>query len=149
MKMKQITATAHLPISQEKAWSFITSVKDYPKVMPFTYAVSATHDPLKVGSKWSDITTILWIPLRMTHHIYRYDAYHTLSQRIDLPFAAELDEQFHLKSNGKKTKVSVTVTFHPGHIPLSPMILSIWEKRMKYLVSTAVQNLENYCRDNR
>jgi ribosome-associated toxin RatA of RatAB toxin-antitoxin module len=147
--VKQITATAHLPIPQEKAWSLITKVKDYPKIMPFTYSVTATHDPLKKGSSWSDITTILWIPLRMTHHIYRYDAHHSLGQRIDLPFRAELDEQFRLKTHGESTEVFVTVTFHPGEIPLSPMILSIWEKRMKYLVQTAVQNLEHSCRSNR
>lgn len=140
--MKKVLSRVVSQIPPEEIWAHIVAVKDYSEIMPFTYAIKVRQYPLSLHSSWTDVTTVLWFPLVMKHTVHAFKENEQLYQVINLPFGGKIEEEFLLSVVNDSTVLEIIITFHPGSIPFSKGILFFWEKRMRYLVTTAVANLE-------
>ncbi len=140
MTMTTITVTAlSKNITLEKAWEFLTDIEKYPQRVKYLKKVKIYGTGK--GSRWDDITTILWIPLKMRHTVTAYEKYHHYCFELPLFFGGTMKQEYLLsEKNRNDTIIKSTITYDLGNKFLNNTIGTILKYRLKKMLESSIKN---------
>lgn len=145
--MRNISLTKTYNISKKSAWEIITDLCSYPEFVPFIKDVDYTGS-VKKGLVWYDTTTLLWIPQRISHRISVYQIYERLVFVVPLDAGGEVVEEYILKSSGRQTKLTMTVSVAIPNRIVERVLGGILLWRFRKMLSKTLENLEEYLKKN-
>lgn len=139
MKTVRITACS-TKISLENAWNLITDIEKYPQRVKYVKKVKVYGRG--VGAFWEDITSILWIPIKIQHTITAYKKNKEYSFTIPLSFGGRMTQKYMLlKENPKKIIVKGLITYDLGSKILNDTIGTILKPRLKKMLISSLQGV--------
>ena len=138
MRNLKIETKINKPI--DFVWSVLADVENYPKYVKHIYRAKA-HGPLVEGSTWSDWTTILFLPLKITHTTSELVEPRRLHFTFPTPFEGQVNQLFTLRQEGRATNVRFEISIDLGNKLVDFLLGSILEQRWRSMISAAVANL--------
>lgn len=121
----------------EKLWNLITDIEKYPQRVKYVKKVKVHGTGL--GSKWDDITTILWIPMRMRHTVNAFNKNKEYGFIIPLRFNGYMEQKYTLFRNDEKSIVEGVVKFDLGNKILDKVLGSVLKKNLKTMLESSFQ----------
>lgn len=131
-----------LQMSCKEFWCAISDVKNLPLWAKFV-TKSQAGGPLEEGSIYSDITTILWIPLKIKHIVKDIKKEERITLELPLFFGGMMWENFVIKKRGNDTYVRAEVSFDLKWSVIDLVIGTILEKRVDKMLKCSMQNLQD------
>jgi len=136
--MKPIKITMHSKnISLEKAWDLITDIEKFPQRVKYVKKVKVFGTG--VGSEWDDITTILWIPMRMRHTVKSFDKNKEYSFIIRFLSNGYMEQKYAISQKDGKSTIQALVTYDLGNKLLNITLGSILKKRLENMLVSSFQ----------
>lgn len=128
-------------LSLEKAWELITDIEKYPQRVRYVKKVKVRG--AGVGSQWEDLTTILWIPIKMQHTITSFKKNKEYGFTIPLSFGGIMKQNY-IISKEKQNAVTIkgSITYDLGNKFLNNTIGSILNRRLKKMLLTSIRNID-------
>lgn len=108
--MRKVEVKGETSLSKELIWRFITDLKRYPKHVKFVKSVSFS-EPLSLGSQFSDITTIAYIPLKVTHKVDVFEKEKSLGFYVKMPLTGYMIQRVNIKSKNNKRELGLSIEF--------------------------------------
>lgn len=124
-------------ISLEKAWDLITDIEKFPQRVKYVKKVKVFGTG--VGSKWDDITTILWIPMRMRHTVKSFDKNKEYSFIIRFPSNGQMEQKYTISQKDGESIIQALVTYDLGNKLLNMTLGSILKKRLENMLVSSFQ----------
>lgn len=136
--MRTLTITARSKnIPLEKAWDLVTDIEKYPQRVKYVKKVKSYGTG--IGSQWDDVTTILWIPLRMRHTVKSIEKNKEYSFVIPLHFGGYMEQKYTLSWEDDKSITRALIKYDLGNKFLNATIGSILKKRLKNMLISSFQ----------
>jgi hypothetical protein len=125
-------------LSLDKAWKLLTDIEKYPQRIKYVKKV-VVHDT-GVGSQWDDITTILWIPLKMPHTVISSKKNREYSFEVPLLFGGIMKQKYCLSSeSATSTLIYCSITYDLGLKILNRTIGLILKRRLKSMLESSLE----------
>ncbi len=125
----------------EAMWKRIFAIEDYPRTMKFVKSVAIPH--VKVGTKYTDVTTLLWIPITVNHIITEVKEKEKLCFFLPLPLGAKMWHTFLFSRKGKEAIIRAEISFDLGNWLFNNTVGYILEKRWEELLLHAFPEIED------
>lgn len=136
--MKTINITLHLKnMPLNKAWDMITDIEKYPQRVKYVKKVKVYGAGL--GSEWDDVTTILWIPMRMRHTVNSLIKNKEYGFTIPLYFGGTMVQKYTLSEKDHESVINGSITFDLGNKILNAALGPILENRLKNMLISSFQ----------
>lgn len=143
--MRKINASARTTKSLEASWNFIIDLKEFYKSIKFVEKVSI-ESPIKEGLEFYDITTLLWIPIKVKHKINEIKKNEKFKMKIYFPFGSG-EQSISIEDMGKYRNISAEIKFEMRFWLLDLIIGPILARRSKELIIETFRNVENKIND--
>lgn len=136
--MKTIKITLHSKNTPlEKTWRILTDIEKYPRRVK--YVKKTKIYGTGIGSRWDDITTILWIPMRMRHTVKSFDKNKEYSFIIRFLANGHMEQKYEISQKDGTAIIQALVTYDLGNKLLNMTLGSILEKRLKNMLVSSFQ----------
>ncbi|MBU3978980.1 hypothetical protein KJ980_04995 [Patescibacteria group bacterium] len=147
--MITIKITGHSnKIDLETAWNKIIDIEKYPQRVKYVKKVKVHNTGL--GSKWDDITTILWIPIKMRHTVNYLQKNKEYGFKVYMYFGGCMEQKYTLSQKDKKLIIHALITFDLGNKLLNASLGFVLKKRLRnMLISNFKKNGAEIYPDNR
>lgn len=147
MRKVKVSVKTEEPINE--AWDLIIDVKNWDKLIKFVQKISI-KDSVKVGTKFQDITKIMWIPTQIEHKILVIQKYKKFQMEAYMPFkTGKMLQTILINNKGKYKEVEIEISFKINSFLLDLIFGNILEKRLKIMVvQTLLKLQENFEKKN-
>jgi len=126
--------------SQKALWKRVANLEKYPKQVKYCKAIFITE--IKEGAVFHDITTLLWIPLKIKHIILKLDPYKEIKFLLPLPGGGKMWHTFMFKQEAKHARVNIEMAFDLGNRIFNATVGHIIEKRLVALLKHGLSGFE-------
>src|SRR5690349_4391327 len=99
--------------SKKDLWRTMTKLEDYPKWCKYCKKITATE--VKEGAIFHDVTTLLWIPLKISHIITKVKLHQELHFFLPLPGGGKIWHKFTFKQRRDHSLMRTEITFDLGN----------------------------------
>lgn len=140
--MIKVSVDQKLNIPLNSLWDLLTNIKIYPKNVKYVKSVKISG-PLKVGKEWEDITTILWIPMRVKHITTEVVENKKLSLEVPLPFGGKMLQSVNLEGGNQNCRIWGGINFDLGNPVFNLIIGPILKKRLQTMLLSALEKVRN------
>lgn len=138
--MRKVSLEVKYPIPIQTFWQQVVDINNYPKY--FKYMQSAKLlGSAEVGAQWEDLTTILWLPMKIKHKITKLDENKEIAFEVALPTGGEMYQKMVLEGDNGVTKVFGEIKFELGNKWIDFFLGPILEMRLKKMVSSAYESI--------
>ena len=127
-------------LSQKDLWDVVTALEKYPtwcktciKMIPTT---------LEVGAIYHDITTLLWVPLKIKHVVMKMEPHKEIHIFLPLPGGGKMWHKFMLQQKGKEVLLISEITFDLGNKLKNATVGYLLEKRWIELIEQGYPGLK-------
>jgi hypothetical protein len=127
-------------LSQKDLWAIMTKIEDYPKWCKFCKSMVITE--FEEGAVFYDVTTLLWIPIKIEHVITKIKPYEELHFFLTLPRGGKMWHKFSFKQEGNIGYMTIEVTFDLGNKFKNATAGHVLEKRWLQLIHQGFPGLE-------
>lgn len=134
--MRTFKQKIELPRTEKNPWSIIEDVNSYPGLVGFVKKAKLLGS-FEKGSSWYDITSILWVPLKIVHRITALEKGKRVDYYISLPFGGWMLEKILLK--GKTLEVEVSLSLSK---PIDSILGPVLERRLRQMVKKTFENVD-------
>lgn len=131
--MRKVEVKGETSFSKELIWHFITDLKRYPKHVKFVKSVSFS-EPLYLGSQFSDITTIAYIPLKVTHKVDVFEKEKSLGFYVKMPLTGYMIQRVNIKSKNNKRELGLSIEFDFQNRLFDFVLGKFLEKRIREML---------------
>ena len=131
-----------IKLSQKDLWRIVTTIEDYPTWCKFCQRIIAAPSKIEEGAVWIDVTTLLWIPLKIKHIVKKVRPYEELDVFLPLPIGGKMWFKFCFKQKGKYSYMTSEVSFDLGHRLIDETVGRILEKRWRELLDQGFPGLD-------
>jgi len=138
--MIKVSVDQKLNIPLNSLWDLLTNIKIYPKNVKYVKSVKISG-PLKVGKEWEDITTILWIPMRVKHVTAEVVRNKKLSLEVLLPFGGKMLQSVNLEGDNQNCRIWGGINFDLGNPVFNLIIGPILKKRLQTMLLSTVEKV--------
>ena len=90
----------------------MTTLEEYPNWCKFCIKMMPTQ--IKEGAVYHDITTLLWIPLKIKHVVIKMDPHKEFHTFVPLPFGGKMWHKFSFLQEDDKAVMISEITFDLG-----------------------------------
>lgn len=147
--MKKASLTVTVDLTPNELWDIFHEVKEYPRFVPFM-TKAEIHNPLRLGTIWYDITTILFYPVRVRHTVDIYDPLKEIGFFCELPFDGKMYQRFSLEKVDKDTtKVTGEITFHLGDPVVTLLLGPFLKARLQAMLFGMFQSAQKVVKAKR
>ncbi len=129
-------------LSQKDVWKIMTTIEDYPQWCKFCKKMLIDDTNLKEGTIFHDITTLLWIPLKIKHIVTKIEPYEKLHYLLELPRGGKMWHKFGFRQQDKITYMTIEITFDLGNSLKDATVGYVLEKRWLQLIDQGFSGLE-------
>ncbi len=138
MTTTEITIDAkNIPL--QRAWDIITDIEKYPQRVKYVKKVKMFGEG--VGSEWDDITTILWIPMRMRHKVSSFNKNKEYSFIIHFLANGYMEQKYSLSQKNEGSIIHALIKYDFGNKFLNVTLGSILKNRLKNMLVSSFQKL--------
>ena len=123
----------------EEAWKMLSDIQKYNQRVKFVRKVTLYTNTK--GTYWDDITTILWIPLKIKHKITSMKKNQKICYDTKLPLNGFMKQNFALSKNDKNVFIEGTINFDLGNKILNNTLGIILKKRLTEMLGHGFLNL--------
>lgn len=140
--MKKVVVRARTEESIEEIWDVIIDIKNWDKLIKFVKKIDIKENPQK-GTKFFDITEILWIPTRIEHTILKIEKYKRFQMEAYMPFGSGIMfQEINIENKGKFSEVTIEVSFEIYSSLLDLIFSPILMMRLKIMVVDTLLKLQ-------
>jgi len=127
--------------TQKALWQAMADVQKYPNWVKYCKSVSVTE--VKEGATFHDVTTLLWIPMKIEHVITKIKPHEEIHFFLPLPGGAKMWHRFSFKQEGEYGVMIADITFDLGNRFYNATVGYILEKRWESLLRQGLPGLED------
>lgn len=140
--MKKVVVRARTEESIEEIWDVIIDIKNWDKLIKFVKKIEINKAPQK-GTKFYDITEILWIPTKIEHKITDIQKYKRFQMEAYMPLnSGIMFQEILIENNGKFSDVKIQISFKINSSLLDLIFSPILMKRLKIMVVDTLLKLQ-------
>ncbi|OGY23898.1 MAG: hypothetical protein A2172_05185 [Candidatus Woykebacteria bacterium RBG_13_40_15] len=134
--MVKVAVDEELNMGADRLWHLFIDISNYPKYVKYVRSVEISG-ALSAGKEWHDLTTILWIPMRIKHKTIRMIKNKSISFEAPLPFGGKMLQSFDVCETGIGSRVWGEIHFDLGNPIANLLVGPILKARLKdMLIST-------------
>jgi ribosome-associated toxin RatA of RatAB toxin-antitoxin module len=126
--------------SHEELWKLAADLEKYPEWVKFCKKVTITE--IKEGETFYDVTTLLWIPLKIEHVITKLNPHEDIHFFIKLPGGGKMWHRFAFKQDGQHGLVVADISFDLGNKLYNATVGYVLEKRWENLLRHSFPGLD-------
>lgn len=141
-KMRTIKSRMIIPPHIKNPWQQVADINSYPNFIKFMKEARLLG-PVKVGTNWYDVTTILGLPIKINHKIIKIVQNKEISYEATLPLGGKMWQKISLIKNGTDEILEAEIKFKFKQILLDYSLGFILEKRLNQMVQETFKNLKN------
>lgn len=138
--MSQVCYETELQVPQKEIWKLFCDIPSYKKHVAFVQKVVAPKE-FKEGMVWYDITTVLWIPLKVYHRITTIEDNYLRFDLSGVGIRSETEEIRLSLISSTVTKIIITITFDLGFI-LNLLLGKLVQKRLYIMCDKTAREFE-------
>ncbi|OGH02672.1 MAG: hypothetical protein A2798_03485 [Candidatus Levybacteria bacterium RIFCSPHIGHO2_01_FULL_37_17] len=131
--MRKVIVKGSISLTSAQIWSLITDLNMYPKYIKFVQKVGFDK-PLSLRSQFSDITTIAYIPLKVTHKVDVYEKEKTLGFYVKMPITGYMKQSVKIENSGSIRTLNLTIEFDFQNKLFDFIFGRFLEKRVKEML---------------
>jgi hypothetical protein len=131
-------------LSQKDLWKTMTTLEDYPNWCKF--CIKMIPAKLEEGAEYHDITTLLWIPLKIKHVVIKIEPHNEFHTYVPLPGGGQMWQKFNFSHDGEKAVLLSEITFDLGSRIANATVGHILEKRWMQLARQGFPGSDEYKR---
>ena len=131
--MRKVTVRRATKLSSKKIWSLIINLNNYPNHVKFLKKIEF-EKPLSMGSSFSDITTIAYIPIKIAHEVDIYEENKRIGFFVKMPLFGFMKQRVEIEDKGLERIVNLTVEFDFQNKLLDIIFGKFLEKRVKEML---------------
>lgn len=131
-------------LSKEAMFDKIFHIERYPQWVKYCKKIYVNE--IKEGATFEDITTILWIPMKINHTILSIKKNKEIIFFMNLPGGGKMWHIFTFDQKGEYTYMRSEVTFDLGNQLYNNTVGYILEKRWENLMKNAFPEVKTYQR---
>lgn len=120
-------------------WELIENVKDYPKFIKFV-KYAWLGGPFNNGSKWTDITTIIFFPILVRHEILEVMEKEKAVFKIRMPFNGSIIQTVNIKPIKIGVEFKIAVAINMGNKIADMIFGKFIEKRIYEMLNESKVN---------
>jgi hypothetical protein len=91
--MQKVIISTDLSLSIHQVWELLSNTNHYSRFIAYQLYVEPVGE-LEEGMDWYDITTILWIPLKINHTVTVFKKHKQLTNSLSFPFNGWMIQDF-------------------------------------------------------
>lgn len=129
-------------LSRKDLWRMVTNIGDYPSWCKFCQRIFDAPTKIEEGSAWIDITTLLWIPIKVKHIVTRVKLYEEFYAFLPLPGGGKMWFQFSFEQKGKDSYMNNEIMFDLGNRFINSTVGYVLEKRWIQLLRQGFPGLD-------
>ena len=121
-------------------WNRMVTIKDYPEWVKFCKNVMVTN--VEEGAIFYDVTTLLWIPLRIKHVITKLNPYEELCYFLTLPGGGKMWNTFSFSQQDMLAQIHAEIKFDLGTKIANATVGHALEKRWEDMMRSSFPEIE-------
>ncbi len=131
-RIHEVVLSSEINIPVERIWELLTDLTLYTKYVKHTQKVYGPKK-LTIGTGWQDWSTMLWVPIKVSHKVVVFDKNKAIGFDIPFPWpvGGEMIQRIYLERNGPKTKFNASMKFRFGNRFVNILISSILKARLR------------------
>ncbi len=142
---RSVTAEVDLPLSASEVWKRISDVSNYPDFVAFMKRVSVEGE-FREGSHWSDISTVLYFPLKFRHKIAKIEEGKNIFYLIDLPKGGKILQKLEVVPKGNLTRVGLTIDVDLNNQLMDLLLGKLIERRTRSMIGGTFKKISTQAR---
>lgn len=141
--MRQIVVIAKTEEPVEEIWSLIIDVKNWARVIKFVKKIYLKGD-VKAGTKFYDVTSILWLPTVIEHRIKEIEKHKKFIMEAYLPLkTGKMFQSIIIKNDGTKKEIQIEIKFYIRFFLFDIIFGKLLEVRLKQMVVETLKKIDN------
>ena len=121
-------------------WDRIIDLENYPKWVKYCKSMHVTE--VKEGAIFHDVTTLLWIPLKVKHIITKIKPFEELSFFLTLPGRGKMWHTATFKQEDNYAQIQAELIFDLGNRFFNATVGYVLEKRWENLMRNVFPEIE-------
>src|SRR5579862_9534631 len=126
--------------SHKELWLAIADLEKYPEVVKYCKKITVTE--IKEGGTFQDVTTLLWIPMKITHVITKLKPHEEIHFFLPLPGGGKMWHKFSFKQDGEHGLMIADISFDLGNELYNATVGYLLEKRWEALLIHGFSGLD-------
>jgi len=140
MRVVKVLARTEQPV--DEIWDVIIDIKNWDKLIKFVKKITII-DQVKVGTRFYDVTTILWIPTKIEHKILDIQKNKRFKMEAYMPFnGGKMFQTILINDKGKYKEVEIEISFTINSFLLDLLFGHILKKRLKIMTVQTLLKLQ-------
>lgn len=131
--MRKVTVKDSTKLPLKKVWSLITDLKNYPKHVKFVKKINYDR-PLSLGSTFSDITTIAFVPIKITHTVDIFVENKKLGFFVKMPLTGFMRQRVKILDIKEGSQLELSIEFDFQNKFIDIIFGRFLEKRVKEML---------------
>ena len=132
-------AKINMPVKE--VWKIIEDVEHYPEHVKYMHKAKLSG-PFGVGSQWVDVTTVLWIPMAVTHKVAKLKENKEIVFDISLPFGGRMIQTVILNGDQKTPEVVGEIDFDLGNPLANFLVGQILKRRLQDMLASTLKKVQ-------
>lgn len=143
--MRSVKVIAKTKIPAKDFWEIIINVRNWSNVIKFVRYIKVFGE-IKEGSKFYDVTSIMFFPVIVYHKITKIEKYRRFYMQAYMPFKSGIMYQtIDIEKNGSFSNITLEIKFKINFFLFDFIFGSLLEKRLKIMI---VETLEKIKKQN-
>ncbi len=139
--MPEFSDSIVLNRSRKEAWKLVTDVENFPKYIKFLSGVKL-QEPFKLGSHWSDWTTILYVPIHINHVNTKLEEEKVFEYKFGVGLGGTVLQRFEIIKGDNPTEVKFSLVLDFPNRLARFFVLPILESRWQVVMKEARRRVE-------
>lgn len=140
---RSVSAEVDLPLRASEVWKRISDVSNYPDFVEFMKMVWF-EGGFREGSHWTDISTVMYFPLKFRHKIAKVEEGKNIFYLIDLPKGGKICQKLEVIPKGSLTRVRLTVDVDLNNQLMDVLLGKLIEKRTKSMIGGTFEKITRH-----
>ncbi len=137
---KIVVRSTSKTLTHKDLWNRITTLEEYPDWCK--YCIKMMPTKLEVGAIYHDITTLLWIPLKIKHQIIKIEPHKEFHLFLPLPGRGKMWVENKFAQEGNIGVLETEVRFDLGNRFFNATVGHVLEKRWMNLIRQGFPGLD-------
>src|SRR3990167_9882194 len=141
--MRNLVFETTVPAAIDRVWYMFEKIEEYPQLIEYCHTAKLAGG-FEEGSSWHDWSTVLIVPLKVSHQIEKILPKEEIIYSIPLPFGGFLKQNFTLvEKTSKETYVKVGITIDFESKLLDSLFGSFVEYSNRKMINKTIENFQD------
>lgn len=139
-RQRKVEFRTSLEGSSERLWQIATKVSNYPRYFKYVHYAKEPKN-FEKGAIWWDISTIMYVPMKVSHRVIQVVPGREVRHEISLPLGGQIVQNLKIEPTGSGTKAEIKVLISQNKL-MDLLLGKIIEARTNTLILGAFERAE-------